>query len=248
MRNIWIVARRELAALFVQPIAYVFALVLLVITGLLFAFQLESYASATLFGQPAIPTLNPTLSTYTFVMLFIGSAVTMRLISEELKSGTLEVLMTLPVRDGEVVLGKFLASFIFYAIVTAFTLIYPMVLFRFGNPDLGPIIAGYLGTLLWGAAILAIGTFASALSENQIVSFVLGFAIAMTFFLIDLLATRAQSTVPALAEVISEISISSHLENFLAGLVTAHDILYYLLLAAIFLFAAIRVLESRRWR
>jgi ABC-2 type transport system permease protein len=173
MRNAWIVAQRELAAIFVQPIVYVFAIVMVIITGYVFAINLSFYVQS--FGSGPPPAMDGTLDLIAFLMMiFAGPAISMRLLSEEQRSGTVELLMTLPVRDGEVVVGKWLAALIFYLVTLLLTLIYPFILLRFGNPDVGPIATGYLGALLWGAAILAIGVLASALTENQIVAFYSG--------------------------------------------------------------------------
>jgi ABC-2 type transport system permease protein len=247
MRNVWIVARRELGALFVQPIAYIFAIALILITGYLFAGQLANYALSGQFGGGPPPTVDPIMRTFTFLMLFAGPAITMRLLSEEQKSGTMELLMTLPLKDGEVVLGKYLAAFVFYVVVVILTFMYPVALLRFGNPDIGPILTAYLGVFLWGAALLAIGVFASALTENQIVAFMVAFGIILLLFLTGLLATFFTAS-PQLENVFNELSLDSHLNNFMAGLVTAADVLYYVLITAIALFAAARVLESRRWQ
>jgi ABC-2 type transport system permease protein len=180
-------------------------------------------------------------------MLFAAPAITMRLLSEEQKSGTMELLMTLPLKDGEVVLGKFAASFVFYIVVTILTFMYPVALLRFGNPDIGPILTAYLGVILWGAALLAIGVLASALTENQIVAFMVAFGIILALFLTGLLASFFTAS-PQLETVFNEVSLNSHLNNFMTGLVTAADVLYYVLITAVALFAAARVLESRRWR
>ncbi|MCI0395803.1 MAG: ABC transporter permease [Chloroflexi bacterium] len=246
MRNIWIVARRELGAIFVQPIAYIFAIMLTLITGYLFSVQITNYVLQAGFGGPP-PTVDAILRTFTFLILFAGPAITMRLLSEEQKSGTLELLMTLPVRDGEVVIGKFLAALIFYLCMVALTLVYPLILLRFGNPDVGPILTSYLGVVLWGAAVLAIGTLASALSENQIVSFMVAFGILLILFLTSLVGSFF-TTNARISTIFNELSLNDHLNNFMTGLVTAKDVLYYLAVIAVSLFAATRILESRRWR
>jgi ABC-2 type transport system permease protein len=248
MRNAWIVAQRELGAFFVQPIAYVFAIMLTLITGLIFTFQISSYVEGVTFGQAMPPpTIGNILGTFTFLLIFVAPAVTMRLLAEEQRSGTLELLMTLPVRDGEVVFGKFLAAFIFYLAVTLLTLVYPFVLLRFGNPDIGPMLTTYLGVILWGAGLLAIGVLASALTENQIVAFMTAFGINLVLYLIAFLG-RFITTNPTANIVLTEMSYEAHLGNFLQGLITATDVLYYLIITAVALFAATRILESQRWR
>jgi ABC-2 type transport system permease protein len=246
MRNAWIVAQRELGAIFAQPIVYVFSVVMILITGLIFAEELAFYSNP--FGGGGEPSVRGVLNLFTTLMLFVAPAMTMRLLSEEQRSGTMELLMTLPVRDGEVVLGKFLASFIFYLVTVALTLLFPFILLRFGNPDVGPIVSAYLGIILWGAALLGIGILASAMTENQIVAFMVAFGIILMLFLSFILSRSIFTAIPWLATVFDEISLVSHLGNFLNGLITAKDVLYYLIVTAISLFAAARVLESRRWR
>ncbi len=247
MRNAWIIARRELGAIFVQPIAYIFAVVLLLLTGLLFALQLSDFVLSAQFGGGPPPQAGPILRTFTFIMLFVGPAITMRLLSEEQKSGTMELLMTLPVRDGEIVLGKFMAAFIYYSTLVALTLVYPFILLRFGNPDTGPIITSYLGLLLWGAAVLGIGVLASALAENQIVSYMIAFGIILLMYLIGFLAGTI-TQLPIVNTVIRELSLDGHFIDLSSGLIKATDVLFYLLVTAVALFAATRVLESKRWR
>jgi ABC-2 type transport system permease protein len=243
MRNIWIVARRELGALFVQPIAYVFAIAITLVTGIFFAAQISF---STLQGGVA-PDVAQIVSTFTFLTIFAAPAITMRLLAEEQQTGTIELLMTLPVTDLQVVLGKFLAAFLFYAGIVALTLIYPLILLRFGNPDIGPIVTTYLGALLWGAALLGIGLLASALSENQINAFIIAFGIILLLYL-TLIPAELFTVGDTLATILSELSLQNHLNSFFDGLLTAKDVLYYLAITAISLFAAARVLESRRWR
>ncbi|MFZ0548516.1 MAG: ABC transporter permease [Candidatus Promineifilaceae bacterium] len=249
MRNIWIIARRELGAIFLQPIAYFFIIAVSLFIGFLFAGQLTSYVLQSQFGSSGPPpTVSDILSTFAFLAaLFVGPAITMRLLSEEQKSGTMELLLTMPVRDWEVILGKFLAAFVFYGCILVLTLVYPFVLLRFGNPDPGPIFTSYIGMLLFGAATLAIGTLTSTLSENQIVSFILAAIIILVLYVSGFFSSLATST-PQLSTILDELSFSTHLSNFMTGLLTAKDILYYLLISAIALFAATRILESKRWR
>jgi len=244
MRNVWFVAQRELGSIFVQPIAYIFAFMMTIITGLIFSAQISFPA---LQGSGPPPTLLQILNTFTFLAIFGVPAITMRLLSEEQQTGTIEVLMTLPIRDIEVVLGKFLAAFLFYASVTALTLIYPVILLRFGNPDVGPMISSYLGVLLWGASLLGIGLLASAMSENQINAFMLAFGIILFLYLTTIPA-QLFAVNPPFSTILDELSLQNHLNGFLSGLISAKDVLYYLAVTAVSLFAAARVLESRRWR
>lgn len=243
MRNAWIVAQRELGAIFVQPIAYIFAIMMTLIVGLIFAAQI-SFPSFQGSGPP--PTLGQVLNTFCFLAIFGAPAITMRLLSEEQQTGTIELLMTLPLRDIEVVIGKFLAAFLTYATVTALTLIYPVILLRFGNPDVGPLISSYVGVLLWGASILGIGMLASAMSENQINAFMLAFGLILVLYLMTIPA-QFFAVNPPWSTILNELSLQNHLNGFLFGLITAKDVVYFLAITAVSLFAAARVLESRRW-
>jgi ABC-2 type transport system permease protein len=244
MRNIWLVARRELSAIFVQPIAYIFTIAIIFITGLAFVDQLTRLAF-----QPGGPTdLRGVLGWFSTIYIIVAPAITMRLLSEEKQSGTLELLMTMPIRDGEIVLGKFLAALIFYLITLVLTLIYPVILLGLGNPDIGPMLSGYLGLALWGSGLMAIGLLASAITENQIVAFIVGFGFIFFLFLIVVPGQIFTDASPLIETITQELSYINHLDNFLQGLIVVKDVAYYLLITAVFLFAATRVLESHRWR
>jgi len=244
IRNIWLVARRELGAIFVQPIAYIFGIVVVGFTG--FVFSSELFIMAV---QPGSLPLNlgGVFNAFTSLYIFATPAITMRLLSEEQRSGTLELLLTLPLRDGEVILGKFLAAFLFYLMTALLTLIYPLILLNFGNPDVGPILTGYLGVLLWGAALLSLGVLASAFTENQIGAFMLALGFILALYLTVMMANFFNFGAQV-STILNELSLSAHLSNFFQGLILAKDVAYYLLLTAVSLFAAARVLESRRWR
>ncbi len=159
-----------------------------------------------------------------------------------------ELLMTMPVTDGQVILGKFFAALLLYAATVAITLIYPFVLLRFGNPDVGPIISTYLLVLLWGASLIAIGIFTSTISTNQINAFMFSFAIILVFYLLSFLSNTASFLPVQVSTVMRELSLVSHQDNFFNGVLTAKDVLYYVLVTGSFLFAAARFFESRRWR
>lgn len=244
MRNIWNVARRELGAIFVQPIAYIFAIAIVGITGFIFGSQIAQMVQAPGFAPVDV---SQALQLYIFLLLFVSPAITMRLISEEQRSGTLELLMTLPIRDGEVVIGKWLAAFIFYLATTALTLIYPFILIRFGNPDLGVLWTSYLATILAGAALLGIGILASAMTQSQIVAFFISFFIILLLYLAVIPGQFFQLN-QTLSTIFDELSFNNHLNQLFSGLVVVKDVLYFVGLTAVSLFAATRILESRRWR
>lgn len=244
MHNVWQIARRELGAIFVQPLAYIFGVVIIALTGYIFASELFFLASQP--GSLPIDVQN-VLGLYTFLYLFAMPALTMRLLSEEQRSGTMELLMTLPLRDGEVVLGKFLAGFIFYLGTTALTLVFPFILFAFGNPDPGPIWTAYLGVLLYGAALLGIGILASSLTENQMVAFIVALGITLVLYLL-VIPAQSFSLGGTAVTILNELSLANHQDNFFRGLIVAKDVVYYFAVTAVSLFAATRILESRRWR
>jgi ABC-2 type transport system permease protein len=168
--NTLIITRRELTAFFVSTIAYIVGAAFLFITGLFFFFTVS---------LSGVATLSQVFSVISTVLLFIAPVLTMRLLAEEARLGTLELLLTAPVRDWEVVLGKFLAAFIFFLVMLLPTLYYLFVLTRFGSPDLPVTLSGYLGIILLGAMLLSIGILTSALSTNQIIAAVMGVALSI---------------------------------------------------------------------
>ncbi len=235
MRNTLTIAQRELYAYFVSPIAYIVTAAFLVIGGYLFSLILYFSREATMrfiFGN------------LSFILLLIAPMITMRLLAEEHRSGTIELLLTAPVRDWEVVLGKFMASLTLFVAMIALTLVYPLVLFVFGSPDGGPILSGYLGLLLAGAGYLSVGLFTSSLSRNQIVSAVLGIVLLLVLWLADAAGSFAGG---GISSILSYLSLSSHTSDLTRGVIDTKDVIYYLSFIASFLFLAVRSLESRRW-
>ena len=236
MTNILAIANRELRAYFATPIAYVVMAVFLVLTGYFFA-----TSPLTFFDTAITGFLNPG----SFVLLLISPILTMRLFAEEQKLGTIELLLTAPVRDAEVVAGKLLASLGILAVMLALTLYYPLLLFIFGSPDQGPILSGYLGLFLLGGVFLSAGLLSSSITSNQIVAAVVGLGILLGLWLVG----SAASLVTGLpATVLSFIALSSHFPDFAKGVIDITGVVYYLTLTALFFFLTVRSLESRRWR
>ena len=236
MRNAWTIARRELYAYFVSPIAYLVAAAFLLLCGIFFIAGVARYQDAT---------LQSMLGSLSIVLIFVAPILTMRLLSRERDQGTIELLLTAPVRDWEVVAGKFLASWLYYLGMIAVTALYLPVLVLYGDPDLGTIGAGYLGLVLLGAALLALGVFASSLTSNQIVAAVVGVGASVGLWLIDLLSGLLGS---GARDVIAYLAPSGHYFNFIDGIVDTRDLVYYLSATFIFLFLASRVLQARRWQ
>jgi ABC-2 type transport system permease protein len=240
VQNIFVIAKRELNAYFVSPIAYVAIAVYLVISGFLFWLDVGGMAQ---YG--ASPSLQNQFSTMIFLWLIFAPPLTMRLLAEEQRMGTLEILLTSPVRDWEVVLGKFFASVSVLLLSIVITLMYALVLKVYGNPDMGPMAAGYLGLLLAGGALMSIGILASALSQNQVVAAVLGFVANLVLWIISAAGQSASSSV---TQVLNQMGFFEHTLNFWRGIIDTNDIVYFLSLMALALFTATRVLEARRWR
>jgi len=236
MANIWAIARRELYSYFVSPIAYVVGALFLVVSGFLFSIILglsNEASMRSLFGNFAV------------IFLFIVPALTMRLLAEEQRTGTMELLLTAPVRDSQLVLGKFLGAFLLLMGILAVTAIYPLVLVLAGNPDRGPILAGYLGVILQGAAFLAIGLFASSLTQNQVIAALLAFVILLLLWLSDALGNF---TTGRIGDLFRFLSITRHLDEFPRGVIDTRNILYFLSVIAAALFFTVQSVQARRWR
>ena len=236
MRTALVIARRELLAYFISPIAYMVSAVFLLIAGYLFSLILIQSQQATMEGL---------FFNIMVVLIFVVPLLTMRLLADEQKTGTLEILLTAPVRDWEVVLGKYLAAMGMFGVMLACTLYFPFILWRVGgSPDWGPILTGYLGLLLLTSAMMAIGTLTSAVTENQIVAAVLGFGILLLLWLIDAAGNIATGS----ASVLTYLSLPTHYNDFARGAINLEDVVYYLSVTSGSLFIATRMLETRRYR
>lgn len=238
MRNTLVIAAKEVRAYVTSPMAYVVTAVFLAVSGLFFADHLSQVQQASMQGF---------FSRGSFFLLLLAPVLTMRLLAEEQQLGTIELLLTAPVRDSEVVLGKFLASFAIVVGMLLLTLYYPLMLLWFGDPDLGPIGTGYLGLLLLGACYLAVGVLASSLTNNQIVAAVLALGVLILLWVMSGAAAFVQA-VPLAGQVLRYLSISTHYGDFMNGVLDTSHVVYYLTFLAAGLFLAIRSLETRRWR
>ncbi len=237
MRTAQAVAWKEIVIYFSSPTAYIVGLIFLALTGFFFSRDL---------GNPfPEATMAPFFQGAVIIFILLAPALTMRLIAEEQKLGTIELLLTSPVRDWEVVIGKYMASLAFLLVLVALSFFYAILLFVFASPDPGPIWAGYLGLVLYGAASLSVGLLASTLTSNQIVAAVVAMGILLALFFADL----AFGAVGGLAgEIIGEMGLKSHFDDFERGVVDTKHIVYFLSVTAFFLFLSVRALESRRWR
>lgn len=240
--------RRELASYFASPLAYVLLTFFLFVNGYYFsvilAFLNNPQRSAG-FGAPLELFFGQTIFTW-LVLIFVGTFLTMRLLSEELRSGTIEVLMTAPVTEAQVVLGKYLAALLFYAFLWAPTLIYVLLVARHLDVDGGPVAAGYLGIFGIGALFLAVGLFASATSKNQVVAAIVTFACLFVLFSVGLLEGLFAN--PAVKKVFGYMDLWSHMADFAKGIVDTRRLVYYASTTAFFLFLTAKTLEAKKWR
>ena len=246
MRSFFAVFDRELRAYFVSPLAWVILTFFLLVQGYIFSIIVgylsdpRSVAGATpfdfFFGS----------FFFWFTLLFITPVITMRLLAEERRSGTIESLMTAPVSENEVVLAKFFAAFAFYAFLWLPTLLYPVLVGRHTNVDWGPIASGYLGTLLIGAMALAVGLFGSSFSKNQIVAAVTSFGLLMAFFALPWAGDLVQNQ--TLTDIFGYINLLDHMDELGKGIIDSRRLVYYLSTTALFLFLTTRALAAKKWR
>ena len=243
MTNVMLIARREFRVYLTSPMAYVVACVFLALYGALFIWYFEGtdYADTSIMGYLDI--------WGNLVLMLFAVVLAMRLIAEEKKLGTWELLMTAPIRDTEVVLGKYLGSLFMLVAMLALTFFFPILLgiipgIGFGDPDVGPILTGYLGLFLFGAASLSIGLFASSVTSNQIVAAVIGGGILAVLYFIGM---AGDSITGAIGNILSYISLYYHFPAFTIGIIDTQAIVYYLSVIALFLFLTIRSIETSRW-
>ncbi|MBI3914967.1 MAG: ABC transporter permease subunit [Chloroflexi bacterium] len=238
MRNVWTIASRELRAFVVSPVPYVVSALFLIIMGYLFALILITSQEAS---------MRPAFSNMMFVLLLLAPALTMRLLAEEHRMGTIELLLTSPVRDWQVVVGKFLGSLITFALlILGPTLYYPLLMKFLGNPDTMPIVTGYIGMLLFGSTFLAIGILTSSLTQNQVIAYFAGFVLLLLLFIAEP-ATSISGQGP-LGTVLSYIGIQKHYDAFFSGVIDTIDVVYGLSVIAVSLILATLVMQARRWR
>lgn len=259
MRNIITVIRKELNSYFRSPIAYLLLFLFAAATGSVFylyvktfIFQALTQAQYAQMYEQQMPAMNvnemvirPVLGWTGSICLFLAPMITMRLFAEERKTGTIELLLTSPVTDVQLVLGKFLASMMLYITMLSLTTLYLIVLFRYGNPDFMPLIPGYLGQILLGGSFLSIGLMFSTMTKNQVVAGSLTFFFLILFMLVQWSGEYAGGS---WSQIASYISWTSHLENFSKGVIDLKDTIFFLSVIVLGLFVSVRSLESIRWR
>lgn len=255
MKGLFAIFRKETANFFVSPIAYAVTASFLLISGFFFWANVSfmSLVSLQAANNPMIAerinltdvVIRPLVQNMSIVLLFVMPLMTMRLFSEEKKSGTIELLLTYPVTDLAVLFGKYLASTLLLLIMLVSTLPFLVLLFGIGSPDPGTLLSGYLGLLLMGAAFMALGIFISSLTENQIVAAAVSFGAALLFWILSWSSALSGEKAGA---VLRQLSILEHLESFNKGILALSDLSFFVLFIAFFLFLTLRSLETHRWR
>jgi len=238
VRRIFLICEKELGTFLTSPMAYIVTAIFLALSGASFS----TYLAQTSYSDTSI---RGFLEAGQLLILLFSALLTMRLISEERKLGTWEMLLTAPVREYEIVLGKFLSCLIVLGGMLVLTLFFPILLVILGDPDLGPIFTSYLGLILLGCSSLSIGIFASSLTPNQIVSAVIAGGILFGLWFLGPVGNLVPDPV---GEILSYFSLSHHFPGFMRGVVDTRAIVYYLTVAAVFLFLSVRSIETERWR
>lgn len=236
MGNTLTIFRRELGSYFNSAIAYIVITVFLLISGYLYFSQVFLVGEATLRDFFGITPL---------IFIFFGPAVTMKLLAEEKRSGTIELLVTMPVTDWQVVMGKFLAALAVITVAILLTLAYPITLSTMGDLDWGAVIGGYIGLVMLAGAYVAIGVMTSSWTRDQVVSFIVAFGITFSLYLLG----KMVPLMPAgLAPIVEYMTLDSHFNNIAKGVIDSRDVIYYVSLIGACLFMATQSLDSRRWR
>ncbi len=252
--NVWTIARRELRVYFTSPIAYIVLAMFALIFGYFFFMAVLFFGrfSAEAAAQPGGPPLNvnqfviePTLGNLSIILLFLMPMLTMRLFAEEMRSGTIELLLTSPLTDYEIIIGKWLGAVLLYCAMLGLALINFSVLFIYTTPDWQALLVGMLGMLLIGASLLAIGSFLSTLTKNQIVAGSLTFGLFLLLWVLDWVGQAAPSTI---GTVCSYLAMPPHFAQFSKGVIELKDAVYFLSAIALGLFLSKRSLEAIRWK
>ncbi len=247
MRNIWTIAKREYDNYFNSPLAYVVAFSILMPMGIYFSLIMWVSSQQAMYGGPA-PQSSPINWLFVFLMIFLSPALTMRLLSDEARMGTLELLLTAPIRDFELVAGKWLGALMFILALAALTLVFPLIINNYVTPGLDwmAIISSYLGMILITAALLSLGTGISAIFTNQFAAF---FVTLGLFFFLWFMVSLPASYLEQGGDVLNYLSLSTHFSQSMNnGTINLGDIVYYLSLIALGLFTGTTAVEIRRWR
>jgi ABC-2 type transport system permease protein len=257
MKNSLTIAGKELAGYFLQPVAYVVMTVFLLLGGFFF-FALLRYFEVTLTAYAAMQNpevlqklnlnervIEPMLHNLAIVLVILVPAITMRSFAEEKRTGTYELLLTAPIRTGEIVAGKFIAAAAFMLIMIGLAGMFPLILVAFGNPEVGVMFSGYLGLAFLAISFVSIGLFTSSLTQNQIIAAISCFGLLLLLFVIS---WPAQAGGSSIADLLRYLSLPDHFAQMVTGIIDTRDIIYFLSLIFVALFLTQRSVESARWR
>lgn len=250
MHNVWTIAKREYNLYFSSPVAYVVSFIIFLILGVFFYYTLLIATSALAMQQSYVPSIDVILWWLGLLLAILTPALTTRLLAEERRLGTIELLMTAPVKDWELVVGKWLGAFLMLLTIIAVTLIYPLILDQLISPgiDQGPLITGYLGLILVTAALVAIGVFISSLFSNQIAAFITTLGVVVFLWLVTGLLVRVTGQIGGVSTWLSYIDLAGpYTSNLLIGVLDLRDVIYYLSVTALALFMGTMSVEVRRW-
>ncbi len=246
MRNIWTIARKEFSQYFISPIAYAVAFLVLSVVGLIFILNIGSLTTNSFSAEA--PDSRPITGLLAFLLMMFTPALTMRLVADEVRMGTMELLLTAPLRDYELIIGKWLGVFLFILTLIAITLIFPLMINGMVKPngiDQLQMMSGYLGLILVAAAFLALGVGISAIFSNQIAAF---FTTMALFIILWALIGAPASIIPTGTEIFRYLSMSMQFDDFNQGTISLSGIVYFLSLTSLGLFIGSTAVEIRRWR
>ena len=255
MRNVLAIAQKELKSYFASPIAYIVIGLFALFYGYFFAVYLQVFLRDSMsMGQMGMgpqamnvnqQMLRPVLQNVTVLLLFVLPAITMRTYAEERRSGTIELLLTSPVSDVQIVLGKFLGALALYAVMMSVTLVHNGALYAFGSPEWKPILTSYLGLMLLGGGFLSLGLFISTLTTNQIIAYIATFSAFLMLWVISWIGSFSSGM---FTDVTAYLSIIEHFDDFTKGVIDTTHVIYYLSLITFGLFLTARSVDTERWR
>ena len=253
MSNILAIAQKELKSYFASPIAYVIIGFFALVFGYFYIVSINVFLQVAMqMGVPGQGQVNvnnmairPLLQNVSVVALFVLPLITMRTYAEEKRSGTIELLLTSPLTDFQIIMGKFIGAVSLYALMLAITLPHMAVLFIYGNPEWKPIVTGYLGLLLMGASFISMGLWISSLTRNQIVAGMITFAM---FLLLWTINWAIDSAGPTMQKILTALSITDHFDDFSKGVIALRHLVYYLSFISFGLFLTAKSVDSERWR
>jgi len=253
MTNVLAIAQKELKSYFASPIAYIIIGFFALVFGYFYFVSITFFMQASLqMGMPGAGQINintmairPLLQNVSVVALFVLPLITMRTYAEEKRTGTIELLLTSPLTDAQIVLGKFFGALALYTLMLAVTWIHIGILFIYGNPEWKPIVTGYLGLLLMGASFLSIGLLISSLTKNQIVAGMVTFAVLLLLWTLNWMS---ESSGPTTQKILSALSITERFDDFSKGVIAVSHLVYYLSFITFGLFLTAKSVDSERWR